>query len=60
VTDDQDASDRISAAADMIRHQRETWSAETPHFGGIGPHRYDYGKHCIYCGRPVDWNPPKP
>jgi hypothetical protein len=34
----------------------ECWNAETPHFGGCGPHRYDNNsKYCGYCNRPKDW-----
>lgn len=34
----------------------ECWNAETPHFGGAGPHRYDgREKRCAYCARPKDW-----
>lgn len=36
----------------------ECWNAETPHFGGSGPHRYDGNdKQCCYCNRPKDYKP---
>lgn len=36
----------------------ECWNAETPHFGGDGPHRYDdNSKLCGYCDRPKNWKP---
>ncbi len=36
----------------------ECWNAETPHFGGCGPHRYDgTDKFCAYCNRPKNWKP---
>lgn len=34
----------------------ELWNAETPHFAGTGPHRYEEGI-CVYCGRPHDFVP---
>jgi hypothetical protein len=34
----------------------ELWNAETPHFGGSGPHRYEgKSKNCVYCNRPKNW-----
>lgn len=35
----------------------EQWNAETPHFNGCGPHRYNGSeKYCCYCNRPKDWS----
>lgn len=34
----------------------ECWNSQTPHFGGIAPHRYDdANKLCSYCNRPKNW-----
>lgn len=34
----------------------ECWNADTPHFGGGMPHRYDGSdKECAYCLRPKTW-----
>jgi len=34
------------------------WNAETPHFGGDMPHRYDgKSRRCSYCERPKNWKP---
>lgn len=42
----------------MYKLLLECWNAETPHFGGAGPHRYDGAeKKCAYCNRPIDWEP---
>ncbi len=32
----------------------KAWNAEAPHFGGGQDHRYEHG-HCVYCGRPEDY-----
>ena len=32
---------------DVYKH----WGESTPHFGGLGPHRFE-GDECIYCLRP--------
>ena len=38
----------------------EVWKTETPHFDGMGPHRYDDGsKYCAYCLRPKNFKIPK-
>jgi hypothetical protein len=40
----------------MIKLLLECWNANTPHFGGDGPHRYDgKDRKCAYCSRPKDW-----
>lgn len=39
-----------------IEQVLQMWDAETPHFNGHGPHRYDNkSKVCTYCFRPIDW-----
>lgn len=45
----------------LLKLLLECWNAETPHFGGCGPHRYDgQSKTCSYCGRPKSWKPVNP
>jgi len=42
----------------MAKLLLECWNAERPHFGGVGPHRYDgKDKNCCYCNRPKNWKP---
>jgi hypothetical protein len=42
----------------LIKLLIECWNAESPHFGGAMPHRYDgIEKTCSYCTRPKDWKP---
>ncbi len=40
-----------------MKRRKGIWAQETPHFGGTCPHRYDFGKTCVYCRRPIDWKP---
>ena len=42
----------------LLKLMLECWNAETPHFGGVGSHRYE-GKSqaCVYCNRPRNWAP---
>jgi hypothetical protein len=40
----------------LLKGILEQWNAETPHFGGVGPHRYNgKDKECCYCLRPKTW-----
>lgn len=58
-------SKEIKSVKELLKNRRfliqlimKDWNAETPHFGGIGPHRYDGNeKECSYCLRPKDWKP---
>jgi len=45
----------------LLKLLLECWNAETPHFLGNGPHRYDgKSKKCAYCNRPMNWKPVNP